>query len=282
MEIHRAYKTFKDPAFPLAIYRCPRTRSLPKFVNIHWHSTLELIYIPEGEYEVYDENGNYMAQAGGLIIFPPSKPHAIRAVSAKSEYWSIHFSLELITMSKKHFFQQEFVEPLYTASLQMPRYLAPEQVTGPMRQALFDLTHSKERWKQFQSLMFLCAQLMPLCKRTENTHPIPAGHAAIRECVRYIETNYTNKLTLEELANHVHLHPNYLSSLFRKDTGQSIFDFLIHLRVYKARRLLLNPQLSVSQVAELTGFNSADFFCRKFKQIVGTTPNAYRKNNYNP
>lgn len=282
MEIHRVYKTFKDPAFPLVIYRCPRTRSLPKFVNFHWHSTLELIYIPEGEYEVYDENEKYMAQAGGLIIFPPSKPHTIRAVSQTSEYWSIHFSLDLITMSKKHFFQQEFVEPLYTASLQMPRYLAPEQITEQMHQAIFDLTHSKERWKQFQSLMFLCTQLMPLCKKTESKHPMHTGHTAIQECIRYIEANYSNDLTLQELADHVHLHPNYLSSLFKKDTGQSLFDFLYHVRIYTARNLLLNPNLSISQIAELTGFKSADFFCRKFKQIIGTTPNAYRKNNYNP
>lgn len=282
MEANRVYKTFKDPAFPLIVYRCPRNRVLPNFVNIHWHITLELIYVADGSYEVYDENGNYTAHAGGLIILPPQKPHAIRAVSDRSEYWSIHFTPDLITLPEGHFFQQEFVEPLRTGSLQMPRFLEPEQVTDGMRQALSRLAYSREKWERFQSVMYLCAQLLPLCSRTETQLPIPAGHPAVQECMRYINTNYAAKLTLEELAEYVHLHPNYLSTLFKKDCGQSVFKYLTHQRIYAARELLSNRRLSVAQVAELTGFTSPDFFCRKFKEIIGTTPNAYRKNDYNP
>lgn len=280
MKAHREYKTFKDPAFPLRVHRAPRTRVLPNFVNIHWHNNLELIYIPDGSYEIYDEDGNYTAHAGGLCIFPPAKDHTIRAITEKSEYWSIHFSPDLICMPESHFFQQEFVEPLRAGSLQMPRYLHPEQVTDNMRQALYDLVACKEKWKRFQCIMILCTQLMPLCSRSEGHLAIPQGHPSVEACMRYIDTNYASKLTLQELADHVHLHPNYLCTLFKQDCGQTIFEFLTKQRIYASRQLLLNPRLSVAQVAERVGFTSADFFCRKFKELIGATPNAYRKNNY--
>lgn len=280
MKANRVYKTFPDPSFPLISYRCVRRRVTPNFINIHWHSNIELIYIAEGSYEIFGEEQNYTAHAGSLCICPPMIPHCIRATTDKSEYWSMHFTPELITMPEGHFFQTEFVKPLQDGALLMPKFLPPEQVNGKMRDALSSVVFGKENWERFQGIMFLCTQLLPLCSRSQAHLSIPQGHPAVLECMQYIITNYASKLTLEELAAHVHLHPNYLCSLFKKDCGQSVFDVLTHQRIYAARKLLVQSRMTVAQIAESVGFNNADFFCRKFKQIIGVTPSAYRKNNY--
>ena len=279
MKASRRYVVFKDPSLPLNTSRNIRSRANPKFLNIHWHNQLEFLYISAGSYEIYDPDGNFIAQAGSLCLFPPGKPHCIRAVTEKSAYYTIHVGMELLRMPDGHFFQQEFVEPLYSCALKMPACLPPEQVTEQMRQALELLMKPSEKWERFQAVMILCTLLFPLCSRTPNSQPIPHGHAAVEECVRYIRTNYASKLTLEELAAHVHLHPNYLCAAFKKDIGQSIFSVITVTRIYAARKLLLSTQMTVSQVAERVGFNSPDFFCRKFKALVGISPSQYRKNN---
>lgn len=101
-------------------------------------------------------------------------------------------------------------------------------------------------------------------------------------CVAYIQKNYMHKITLEQLAVLSNLHPNYLCTLFNKYTGSSPMTYLNKVRMHRARVLLRETDLSICQIAEQTGFNSASFFSKRFKAVMGIPPAeygaAYRKN----
>ena len=103
------------------------------------------------------------------------------------------------------------------------------------------------------------------------------GHEGVKLCMRYIHNNHTEKVTLEQIANYCHLHPSYLCEVFKKYTGQSVFDYLTKVRVESAAGFLRREDLPVSKVAELSGFHSECFFYKKFKAIMGMTPKAYQK-----
>ena len=277
MDGNKSYRTF-NPEFPLNTSRCLRKRVLPNFVNIHWHSHLELIYVATGSIEVHVPETEYLAPQGTLCIFPPTKPHCVRTVEAPCEYWSIHISPDTLQMGDGHFFQKEFVQPLRNCALNMPTCLQPEQVPEPLQNALHAIMFGVDRWEKFGGIMQVCTHLLPLCSHTPTPQALPEGNPVVREILDYIHTNYTTKLTLQKLANRVHLHPNYLCALFKKDTGQSVFDHINLYRLDKARLLLQNTQLSIVQIAEQTGFGNVDYFTRKFKETVGITPSAFRKN----
>lgn len=99
----------------------------------------------------------------------------------------------------------------------------------------------------------------------------------IYNAIRYMEGNLTEKLTLNQVAEKIHLSPNYLSSLFKKELGVSFVDYIAMKRVEKARTLLETTDLRIHEVAELTGFMDDSYFSKIFKKITGKRPGAFRK-----
>ena len=104
-----------------------------------------------------------------------------------------------------------------------------------------------------------------------------ARHAnVIHRCVQYIETNYYEKITLEQLAKAAYLSPSYLSRVFAKETGVSFNTYLNTVRIQKSKALLLHDGLRLIDIAGAVGFEDQSYFTKVFKRIVGVTPNHYR------
>lgn len=95
--------------------------------------------------------------------------------------------------------------------------------------------------------------------------------------VSYLESHYTDKFSLEEIAGSLYVNKNYLARVFHKATGQTLLQYHNRLRCEKARQLLEDRSYSISVVAFKTGFASASHFSRIFKIYEGCTPSQYRK-----
>lgn len=95
---------------------------------------------------------------------------------------------------------------------------------------------------------------------------------------RIIEQAYHREIELSELANQVYLTASYVSFLFRKETGMTITDYIMQLRVTKAKELLLRQlELKTYEVGQAVGYPDAAYFNRLFKKVVGMTPRMYRE-----
>ncbi|WP_342565568.1 response regulator [Paenibacillus sp. FSL R7-0345] len=83
-------------------------------------------------------------------------------------------------------------------------------------------------------------------------------------------------LTREAVASHVFLNPDYLDRLFKKESGQSVTEFIVSKRMLLARDLLTATHQSVSSIASRAGYTNLAHFSRRFKQVVGMSPKDYR------
>lgn len=92
----------------------------------------------------------------------------------------------------------------------------------------------------------------------------------------YVLKNLDAHLTLGGIAWHVGKGEEHLARVFKKETGQSVFDYVREMRVNHAKTQLLDPSLSLSQIAVACGFSSLSFFSRTFRKYVGISPSAYR------
>jgi iron complex transport system substrate-binding protein len=100
----------------------------------------------------------------------------------------------------------------------------------------------------------------------------------IQKAVHYIRENYNTKLQREYLAHLTGYHPHYLSKQFGKETGQSISDYILQLRMDKAKELLSITSSHINEIAAKVGYQDALYFSRKFKQATGMHPTEYRQN----
>ena len=98
----------------------------------------------------------------------------------------------------------------------------------------------------------------------------------VLEATKYIKENFTQNITLENVAEHVHLNASYLSMLFKKETGTNYISFLTDCRINEAKQLLKNSGLSVAEICYTVGFTDKKYFSRLFSSRVGVRPTEYR------
>jgi len=93
----------------------------------------------------------------------------------------------------------------------------------------------------------------------------------------YILKHLAGDMKLGEIAWHVGKGEEHLARVFKRETGQTVFDYVREARINQARTLLLNPSLTLSEIAERCGFSSLSYFSRTFKTVTGMPPSSYRQ-----
>lgn len=103
--------------------------------------------------------------------------------------------------------------------------------------------------------------------------------SVLDDILHYIDHNYAQNITLENIAPLFGYNHSYLGKIFSKKTGQSFNSYVDHVRIEQAKRLLLQDDSKVYTVAERVGYKNVDYFHIKFKKYVGQSPAEFRKRN---
>ena len=280
----RLYRTRGTSDCPISKTCYRPSRIMPDFALIHWHPDIEFLYVEEGSFNMRADQNTLQLFPGDIRLVTPGQIHGIQCLTPSGKYWSIAFSPVLISLPENHFFQKEFSLPLQEGQLTLPPVLRPSDALYPSVfrhiTSILNCDESAPDYKPvvFSSAIAVCAALMPYCKKVSAQEAAP-GNMTVRACVDYMQAHYAEKISLQEIADSVYLHPNYLCSLFKKYTGQTVFDYLTQYRIQQAAMLLRHQPMPIAQVAERCGFNSPSLFAQKFREQMGTSPKAYCKNH---
>ena len=102
----------------------------------------------------------------------------------------------------------------------------------------------------------------------------------VSNVVLYIQKYYmVRDLSIQDIAKDVFVTPNWLSAIFRKETGRTINEYITDVRIKKAKELLLQGKYKIYEIAEMVGYGSSQYFSRVFYQQTGHTPQRYRKDD---
>lgn len=101
--------------------------------------------------------------------------------------------------------------------------------------------------------------------------------SVLDDIIHYINHNYTQNITLENIAPLFGYNSSYLGKLFAKKAGENFNAYVDHIRIEHSKKLLLNDNAKVYEIAEKVGYRSVDYFHIKFKKYVGQSPAEYRK-----
>ncbi len=97
------------------------------------------------------------------------------------------------------------------------------------------------------------------------------------EITAYINENYKNKMTVRDIAAHCYCSESYINHTFKKISSKSVSEYILDLRIEKAKRLLKNTDLPIKAVAEEVGFADSAYFSNVFKRVCGVSAKEYRK-----
>jgi AraC-like DNA-binding protein/ligand-binding sensor protein len=133
--------------------------------------------------------------------------------------------------------------------------------------------------KKLDSVTSLLSIFADHLSMKSNQIVVQTAHAeppVIAKAKEYIREHHTEELSLGQVAAAVHTSIFYFCKLFRKATGTTFTEFVSRTRIEKAKNLLLNPNLRISEIAYEVGFQSLTHFNRVFKNLVGESPTEYR------
>jgi len=98
----------------------------------------------------------------------------------------------------------------------------------------------------------------------------------VQKAMHYSKASLSKKITLENIADYLHVNSSYFSTTFKKNTGQNFIDYVTELKIDEAKYLLLNSTLKIKDISEKVGYNDYSYFCKNFRKIENMTPLEFR------
>ena len=244
----------------------------------HSHETLAIGLIEDGSAILNHKGNNYVTSIGSVIVINPDDVHM-----AYSETL-IGYSLRMSYISL-NVFQQVSSEVTKMAQT-LPLFKKPVIKDERLYQQVYSLHTILEYTPYqlqkenhlFQTLTFLIKYYTENCYLELKTPTAP--HQAISQVKDYINENYIENISINQLSQLVHISPFHLSRVFSAETGLPPHLYLTQVRVLRAKSLL-SKGYSIAQVAQTVGFTHQSHLNRHFKRMVGVTPKQYQKGSKN-
>ncbi len=248
--------------------------------DLHYHDEIELLSITKGELEFEINGKKHLAVKGDTVFFSSRIPHSTFATDKPCDYTLVQFRPELYLGDEnnvgKYFnrFVRNSVVPFMI--IKSPELYEVIEKALDEHQNRFDAGEFFIKGSIYIIISILC-RLGALS--TQNSE-YSADIEKIRPSLTYIEENYSNNITLEEISAVQKLNPSYFCRIFKRASGSNFVDYLNFVRICKSEKLLANGHDSILSISYDVGFSSVSYFNRIFKKYKNCTPTAYRRAQY--
>ncbi len=283
--------------------------NLAPYIRVAWYSTLEphtvigprdifdyeLLYLKEGAASITVEGQCFDAVPGDVVLFRPHQRHTIRCLNDHPVIQPhVHFDLQYqddykdvfvsydtadtMTDPQQALFRQDILGSFYPEippRIHLKKYKMFEEY-------LFDLIDEHDQPSYFtqvrQQWLFLRLFDLYLAEVGYTLHIGGSSHVenVAARIKMYLDKN-TCRVSLDELAEVIHMDKSYLIRIFKQVYHETPLVYHQKVRIKRARSMLFYTNLSITEIAEATGFASIHDFDRVFRKVDGSAPSAYRQ-----
>ncbi|UQZ35148.1 AraC family transcriptional regulator [Paenibacillus sp. PK3_47] len=257
----------------------------------HWHKEIEIIYVTKGSLNLGINDTPIRMEQGEVQFISGGDVHYFLA-SPESERVVIQFDLslfqELAALSGNESPLRDIFTGMEHSSSSWPEEAA-SKVIGLIESIYEEDTQRREGYAYLikaRLLELLTVIMREVPRNSSGKQPKFSEDTLLqsRETLErlerifmYVEQHYREAITLGEVARYMGFSPHYFAKLFKKNTGMTFVAFLNEYRLNKAKWILLNEDLPMSEVAEAAGFGSVKTFHHFFKEATGISPLKYHK-----
>lgn len=273
--------SFLDEQFYAACKEAPCLDS-----SWHYHPQYELLYISKSSGIRFVGDSVSPFSAGDLVLVGSYLPHLWRNDASYYQEDNTSKVKTVVLKFMKNFIGEDtFNNPRFSAVnslLNQSKFgiCFGKNVSGELHHELMgiiDLSPAEQLIKLLSLLHRLSLTDDKIClSSTDMRQYTTENSQRLDAVIKYISDNYATYISLKDVADIACMTTNSFCRFFKKMTNKSFTQFLNEIRIRNASRLLVQDDLSVSDVCYLVGYNSITNFYRQFKQIMGRTPNGYR------
>lgn len=268
---------------PFSYYKC----LIPDYfssVPLHWHSEFEINFIISDCAEFICGDNRFVSSEGDIIIIPPNMLHAVYPhEDFKQLYDTVVFSPEMLGVSENDRCAAECLKPLLGGT-EINTQITREHIYYSELKTTVENIFSCAKGNTPQLDMLMKSELLRLFwllyengdifRTDKNT---VSRSETIRPAIEYMNENFSEAVTIEQLAEITHMSKSYFMRRFKETAGVGAIEYLSQLRIKKACEILLKTDKTVVEAAFECGFRNLSNFNRQFRKFVGCTPKEYRK-----
>ena len=269
------------PDFPLSVFKHFVDRVS---VEYHWHPEIELVYIESGEFTVTVNHKSYRAQSGDIFFINSGELHAMNQNAGDVRFYSAVFYPELLDFDIKNPFQRNFIDPIKDCAVCLPHRVdrndtcydkVKEQIQRLFFSGKDEFSKSQQLVAIYELILILYKENMMYSGRVNKSDA--RNSEIIKNTIAYIDENLNSKITLKQMADLSAFTEKYFCAFFKKQTGVTPTEYINRVRLERACELLRMHDVSVTEAAFETGFESLSYFIRRFKKQFGVSPAQYKK-----
>lgn len=236
----------------------------------HFHPSLELVYVRRGHSTALAGKQEYRLEPDDLFIAFPHQIHGYRDDDADLDRTLMFIPLNYIPAFKDQLCTALPACPVLHGASQYPRLIE-----------LFEAIH-EARYAGIPNAAeilsgYLTAFIGLLLPRLDLRPVAGQEFSTLHTILRYCADHYREPLTITRIADELHIHRNYVSSVFSQRLHISFNDYLNSLRIEDARKLLRTTNDTVTAISAAVGFETIRTFNRAFQRVCGMTPSDYRE-----
>ena len=257
----------------------------------HWHPEIELTLVLKGEMIYQINKDSYHIKAGEALFGNCNTLHSGKMLRQNGRdldcsYLSITFHPRILYGNDTSLLKARYTDCICNGNtlpslhldyswewhrkaighLQNIHQIAQEKPLAPELRTQIELS-------QFWLLLYTWFQ-----NSTKNLQPYSLqNQERLQKILIYIQQHYSEKITLEDIAASVNICRSECCRFFKSQIGDTLFHYLLQYRIHQSLPLLTESDLSITEIAEHTGFASPAYFSRSFHKLMGTSPASYRK-----
>lgn len=288
LQIDKEQKEIKNHGsyeFPLRISHKKLSEYDTGSFPFHWHPEIELTLLLEGEMNYKVNEKVYFLKAGeGLFCNSYAMHSGSRVNTSDCHYLSVTFHPRILYGYSSSLMQRKYINPLLENKNLSSIVLNPEETW--MKEILEKMRHILEMQQQGKTdreiwiltdVLQIWALIYGNVEHGAQNGGKDRDTERIRQIVEYIQANYTETISLDMLADQVHLCKSETCRMFKRYMNETIFSYLLRYRIERSLEYVKSNTYSITEIAEKVGFESSGYFSGVFKKMIGITPLEYRK-----
>ena len=285
-QFQKELKKHGSDHFPFLVsYQCLSEYDSNSFMW-HCHPEIEITYVKEGSMHYRINNRSFHLKEGDIIFCNSNALHSGEMENQEDcSYTPITFDPKLIYGFFQSTICTRYVDPVIQNLAVCALHIDySEKWHETFRDRMLEVISLDKKKPDFYELdisirMQLLWRLLVehLPHQPVSTTSDFTEYERIRRILSYIEQNYMNQITLDDISEHIHLCESECTRLFKRHMNTTLFSFLQEYRIERSLEYL-NTKESISSIAEKTGFSDSNYYSKVFSKIKGCSPREYRKN----
>ena len=269
MEYKYKFEHFKYADFP--VYS---SRQMGEGIIVvpHHHKAVEVLMVLDGECSVNIDSAVFTCTKNDVVFIPPYSVHTVTGLSKDSALKGIVFELPLLENPQTAVCLEDLLDKSIMTNYKLNCNL--NEIKSVIEKFSLDDENSNPAFRL--RILSMLYEITAILLQNFNNKACD-DNSRIRPAIDYIKENFSRPISISELSQTISVCDDHFIRLFKSATNKTPVKYINDFRVEQALRLMIDSEMSITEVSEAVGFSSVNYMTKLFKDTLNISPSKYRK-----